>query len=146
MGSGFSWAGLKQRPAQPLSAVRPSEYVKFRTSVNYVQQSFWRFEYKGRTAASWDDGDSDEKTVRTKWICGMDDKEEVVQDSDDIQEQIVEDESEDEGADAKVPKGPELPSARAVSTPSKIPESSVIAVWARGGRLDSEVRQMTSCR
>ena len=64
MGSGFSWAGLKQRLAQPSSAVRP-EIVKFRTSVNYVQQSLWRFEYQGRTAASWDDGDIDEKTGQT---------------------------------------------------------------------------------
>ena len=112
MGSRFSWAGLKQRPTQPLSAVRPSETVKCRTSVNYVQQHFWRFEHEGQTAALWDDGDSDEETMQTKWICGRDDEEEVVQDSDDKQEETLDEESDDEGAEARVPKAPQLPSVR----------------------------------
>ena len=111
MGSGFSWAGLNKRP-EPLSAIRPPTHSKFRTSVNNVQQSMTRFKYEEGVAAYWDFEANEERKDQKRWICEIDEKEEVVQDSDDMEEGIPEAGSDDEGLGAKMPTAPNMPSER----------------------------------
>ena len=111
MGSSFSWAGLKKR-AEPPSAVRPPASTTFRTSVNNVQQSMTRFKYEEGVAVYWDADANEGRKDQKRWICEIDEKEEVVQDSDDMEEGIIEAGSDDEGLEPKVPKAPNMPSER----------------------------------